>query len=50
MLPCVDFSHLHARYNGISNTYDEFCAIFEKIGKELGQTSLDNFSRSYCGN
>ena len=42
VLPCVDFSHLHARYNGISNTYDEFCAIFEKIGKELGQIALEN--------
>lgn len=29
VLPCVDFSHLHARYNGISNTYDEFCAILK---------------------
>lgn len=33
VLPCVDFSHLHARYNGISNTYDEFCAIFEKSAR-----------------
>ena len=28
VLPCVDFSHLHARTNGKYNTYDEFCAIF----------------------
>lgn len=49
VLPCVDFSHLHARYNGISNTYDEFCAIFEKIGKELGQIALDNFHAHIAG-
>ena len=49
VLPCVDFSHLHARYNGISNTYDEFAEIFEKIGKELGQTALDNFHAHIAG-
>lgn len=49
VLPCVDFSHLHARYNGISNTYDEFCAIFEKIGKELGQIALNNFHAHIAG-
>ena len=49
VLPCVDFSHLHARYNGIVNTYDEFAEIFEKIGKELGQTALDNFHAHIAG-
>ena len=49
VLHCVDFSHLHARYNGISNTYDEFCAIFEKIGKELGQIALENFHAHIAG-
>ena len=49
VLPCVDFSHLHARYNGISNTYDEFCLIFEKIGNELGQIALDNFHAHIAG-
>lgn len=49
VLPCVDFSHLHARYNGISNTYDEFCAIFEKIGSELGQIALENFHAHIAG-
>lgn len=49
VLPCVDFSHLHARYNGISNTYDEFCEIFEFIGKELGQIALDNFHAHIAG-
>jgi deoxyribonuclease-4 len=49
VLPCVDFSHLHARYNGISNTYDEFATIFEKIGNELGQIALDNFHAHIAG-
>ena len=49
VLPCVDFSHLHARYNGISNTYDEFCAIFDKIGTEIGNYALENFHAHIAG-
>lgn len=49
VLPCVDFSHIHARYNGFWNTYDEFASIFEKIGKELGQIALDNFHAHIAG-
>ena len=49
VLPCVDFSHLHARYNGAVNEYSDFCDIFEKIGKELGQTALDNFHAHIAG-
>lgn len=49
VLPCVDFSHLHARYNGEVNTYEEFSAIFEKIGTELGQVALDNFHAHIAG-
>ena len=49
VLPCVDFSHIHARYNGFWNSYDEFSAIFEKIGKELGQVALDNFHAHIAG-
>ena len=49
VLPCVDFSHLHARYNGEVNTYDEFCNIFEKIGTELGRTALENFHAHIAG-
>ena len=49
VLPCVDFSHLHARYNGFWNSYDEFASIFEKIGNELGQIALDNFHAHIAG-
>lgn len=49
VLPCVDFSHLHARYNGRVNEYSDFCNIFEKIGNELGQIALDNFHAHIAG-
>lgn len=49
VLPCIDFSHLHARSNGEYNTYDDFCMIFEKIGKEIGQYALDNFHAHLAG-
>lgn len=49
VLPCVDFSHIHARYNGFWNTYDEFASIFEQIGNELGQNALDNFHAHIAG-
>ena len=49
VLPCVDFSHLHARTNGKYNTYDEFCKIFEYIGKELGDYAIENFHAHIAG-
>lgn len=49
VLPCVDFSHLHARSAGEYNTYDEFSYVLEKIGKELGQYALDNFHGHLAG-
>ena len=49
VLPCVDFSHLHARSVGEYNTYDEFSKIFEFIGNELGQKALDNFHGHLAG-
>ena len=49
VLPCVDFSHLHARSVGLYNTYDEFAGIFEKIGNEVGQYALENFHAHIAG-
>lgn len=49
VLPCVDFSHLHARSAGEFNTYDEFSRILEKIGKELGSLALENFHGHLAG-
>lgn len=49
VLPCVDFSHLHARTGGGMNTYDDFCTILEKIGTGIGQYALDNFHGHLAG-
>lgn len=49
ILPCIDFSHLHARTGGKLNTYDEFCTILDKIGSEIGQYALDNFHGHLAG-
>ena len=42
VLPCVDFSHLHARSNGKLNNFDEFSNILELIEKILGKEALNN--------
>jgi len=42
VMPCVDFSHMHARYNGKYNTYEEFSEILNKIEKSLGGFGLSN--------
>lgn len=50
VLPCIDFSHLHARSGGEKyNTYEEFCEIFEKLGTQIGQYALDNFHGHLAG-
>lgn len=49
VLPCIDFSHIHARTAGEYNTYDEFCKILERIGTELGNFALDNFHAHLAG-
>jgi deoxyribonuclease IV len=49
VLPCIDFSHLHARSGGKFNTYDDFCMILEKIGKEIGDYALENFHAHLAG-
>ncbi len=49
VLPCIDFSHVHARTGGEYNTYDEFCRILERIGTELGDFALKNFHAHLAG-
>ena len=49
VLPCIDFSHIHARTNGKYNTYDEFAHILDRIGKELGTLALENFHAHLAG-
>jgi len=42
VLPCIDFAHLHARYNGINNTKEEWRNMLNLIEKRLGRNALDN--------
>jgi deoxyribonuclease-4 len=49
VLPCVDFSHMHARTVGGWNTYDDFARIFDRIGTEVGAYALENFHAHLAG-
>ena len=41
ILPCIDFSHIHAR-EGKANSYSEFHRILKKIEKKLGSDAIKN--------
>lgn len=49
VMPCIDFAHLHARYNGKNNTYEEFCTILREIENALGREGLDNMHIQVAG-
>ena len=49
VLPCVDFSHIHARSGGAFNTYDEFCGILDNIASNLGEKAMNNFHAHLAG-
>ena len=40
VMPCIDFSHLHARSNGKMNSYQEFSSVLEKVEAGLGKKAL----------
>ncbi|WP_125152099.1 TIM barrel protein [Clostridium rectalis] len=40
--PCIDFSHVHARYNGSLKKYDDFAKILQYIKDELGYDALED--------
>jgi len=42
VLPCIDFAHLHARYNGKYNSIEEWREVFSKLEKGLGREVLKN--------
>ncbi len=48
VMPCVDFSHIHAR-NENKNSYTEFCGILELIEKNLGKQGLRNMHMHVSG-
>jgi deoxyribonuclease-4 len=41
VLPCVDFSHWHAR-TGKSNSYQEYLDVLDQMEGKLGRRALDN--------
>ncbi len=49
VLPCIDFAHLHARYNGKNNSAQEWTDMLSFVEKELGRTALDNMHIQVCG-
>lgn len=42
VMPCIDFSHLHARSNGKINSENDFRQILEKVENALGKNGLNN--------
>jgi len=48
LLPCLDFSHIHAR-EGKANSYLEFYRILTKVSKKLGKESLSNLHIHIAG-
>lgn len=40
IMPCIDFSHMHARSSGKVNSYKEFAEVLEKTEKALGSKAL----------
>lgn len=48
VLPCIDFSHLHAR-EGKINTLQEFREVLAKLEKGLGRQCLDNMHIQISG-
>ncbi|NMM65677.1 TIM barrel protein [Clostridium sp. P21] len=39
---CIDFSHIHARFNGILKDYSSFESILKYIEDELGRAALED--------
>jgi deoxyribonuclease-4 len=42
VLPCIDFAHYFARYNGRYNSAEDFARLLSEIEKGLGREALDN--------
>lgn len=40
VMPCIDFSHLHARNNGKINSFKEFSSLLERMEEKLGEKAL----------
>ncbi|WP_445474231.1 TIM barrel protein [Methanococcoides methylutens] len=42
VMPCIDFSHLHARSSGEYNTIEEFRGVLGKVEEYLGHEGLED--------
>ncbi|MBI4020441.1 MAG: TIM barrel protein, partial [Candidatus Aenigmarchaeota archaeon] len=42
VMPCIDFAHQHARFQGKYNTYQDFSGSLEHVEKHLGREGLEN--------
>ncbi len=49
VMPCIDFSHFHARTNGKYNTLEEFRSILASVEKILGKRGLANIHAHVAG-
>ena len=49
LAPCVDFAHCHARTNGKTNSYEDFCDILSCIENKLGKAALDDMHIHIAG-
>ncbi len=49
VMPCIDFSHLHARSNGKWNSSAEFEEILGKVEKALGKKALSQMHMHLSG-
>lgn len=41
---CIDFSHIHSRYNGRLKGFNDFAIILQYVFDELGKSALDAYS------
>ncbi|KHD34441.1 AP endonuclease [Clostridium acetobutylicum] len=39
---CIDFCHLHARYNGLFKTIEDFDKVLSYVGEKLGEAALND--------
>lgn len=49
VMPCIDFSHLHARSIGNCNSYEKFSSALEQVEKRLGKRGLHNLHAHVAG-
>ncbi|AWZ48136.1 AP endonuclease [Clostridiaceae bacterium 14S0207] len=46
---CIDFSHIHARYNGSLKTYEDFGKILQYVKDNLGMNALEDLHMHMSG-